>query len=333
MQDRELQNILSSGEIGNIQIGGTTSNEKVIIKSDLTTMQSNITTLQTNTQGLTNGTAVPASPDPSLRNVHFKTDKPVVCTHPQDLSIYSETEVRAMTEYCTVSNAFMIEDTLKGYVDAGFMPLPTSGIMDLTAANPTFKMGVTTGGIAAQMQVVDKETSRAVATMEWLKSSQTFNFTLNDRNTGLLKNSFELKQDGTAYVNNKQIITADSDLTSYDFVKVSGQSITQDTFKQVAKLTTPIRKSGTYEYKFSVSFKYSSTSRSAVFRISSDNGTNWTEFKKEPKDATDTVPFFYAYPKTMASDGVINLILEAKCENASDTLTVNYCDLIAERKN
>ena len=296
-----------------------------------TVNESNIAVLTQRTDGIDIGVTEPTSDNPSKRTAHSSIAHPLLLESSQDLSLYTPEEVREMTEFITVANAFSIEDALKEYSDTTFMPLPTNGIMELDGDNPAFKMGVEAGGLTAQMQVIDKETSKEVITMEWLKTTQSFLFALMDRDTGVIKNSFRMDQDGKAYINSKEIATVSEEMT-YDYEKVSGQTINQDTYVQVVKLTTPVRKAGVYEYRMALSFKYSSTSRSAVFRFSVDNGTNWTEFKKEPKDATDIYPVLYGFPKVVASDQPINIILEAKCESSSDTLTVLYADLVAERK-
>ena len=118
---RELTNKLSSGEIVQMKIGGSASSNIVATMSDLSNIQSAITSLQS--QGINSGNAVPGSPNPSLRTVHLEVDKPVVCLHPQDLTALTPDEVRAMSEYCTVGNAFLIEDALKKYVDNRFTEL------------------------------------------------------------------------------------------------------------------------------------------------------------------------------------------------------------------
>ena len=119
---------------------------------------------------------------------------------------------------------------------------------------------------------------------------------------------------------------------TYDFKKVSGVNISDNNWVTVATLLTPNRKAGVYEYKFSMIYQYSSTSRSAMFRVSTDGGVNWNEFAKEPKDTTDKYPLYYMFPTIRFDDEPINIIVEAQCENANDTLSVLSLDIVSERK-
>lgn len=86
----------------------------------------------------------------------------------------------------------------------------------LQGNNPTMKMSVKAPGIAAQMQVVDDQTYHTVASMEWLKTTQEFIFTLMDRITGTAKAIFEVKSDGHAYIGGKKIANED-DFGNYTF--------------------------------------------------------------------------------------------------------------------
>ena len=83
----------------------------------------------------------------------------------------------------------------------------------LIGNNPTMKMEVEDAGHNAQMQVLDKKTGHAVASMEWIKSTQEFSFALFDNLTGVVKATFEIKPDGKAYIGTKQVATLD-DVTS-----------------------------------------------------------------------------------------------------------------------
>ena len=80
----------------------------------------------------------------------------------------------------------------------------------LDADNPAFTMGVSDTGVSAQMQVLDKHTGHLVATMEWLKSSQVFTFSLFDKDSGASKATFEIRQDGHAYIHNYKVMTEDT---------------------------------------------------------------------------------------------------------------------------
>ena len=79
----------------------------------------------------------------------------------------------------------------------------------LKGVNPNVKMKVIDGGHSAQMQVIDDKTGHGVASMEWLKATQEFVFTLSDAISGVVKASFEIKPDGHAYIGAKQVATLD----------------------------------------------------------------------------------------------------------------------------
>lgn len=110
-------------------------------------------------------------------------------------------------------------------------------------------------------------------------------------------------------------------------VVISGQ-----TFQEIVRLTTLPRAAGVYEYKFSITFGYSTTSRSALFQWSLDGGNSWETFSLEVKDTTNKMPRTYEFPINRQQNGTIDLILQGACEGASDTLTVDYASIVAERK-
>jgi len=165
--------------------------------------------------------------------------------------------------------------------------------------------------------------SSSDATIQGITASTSITYD-NESTTGTYEDYEKLED--------KWFITKAFDQT-YDFQKVSGQAINNDTFTTIGQLTTPTRSSGVYEYSFSMSFKYSTTSRSAFFRFSIDGGNHWYEFAREPKDTTDTYDMYYAFPYVESVDKVIDLVVQAKCENNSDTLTILFLDIVAERKH
>jgi len=89
---------------------------------------------------------------------------------------------------------------------------------------------------------------------------------------------------------------------------------------------------GDYELKINNSFQYNTTGRSAYFQFSSDGGTSYQPFsRKEPKDATDLLKASLDIPVRW-NGGNPHFIIQAKCENSSDTLTINYASIVFERK-
>jgi len=130
-------------------------------------------------------------------NSIITTPTDIKLLHPQTVS-QDPTVVARDDRLITVSNAFAIEIGLKAFIDQTFMK-------NLDKDNPTMKLPVSDTGLAAQMQVIYK--GHDVASMEWLKSSGSFVFSLADKDTGVQKATFEIKTDGKAYVNGKQIIS------------------------------------------------------------------------------------------------------------------------------
>jgi len=216
--------------------------------------------------------------------------------------------------------------------------VPVDGKYSLDGVNPVFKMGVLAGGIAAQMQVIDKETGREVATMEWHKATQTFNFVLFDKSSGVVKNSLSITPDGEATLNGHAIYTSKNRTYDYQIrgIQDTGNPvlINQDTYKTVVELDVgEARDADVYELKINASFKYSSTARSAYFQLSTDGGSTFSPFaRKEPKDTTDYLQASVDLPISWTG-GIPHIVLQAKCENASDTLTIDYASIVLERKS
>jgi len=122
--------------------------------------------------------------------------------------------------------------------------------------------------------------------------------------------------------------------TNYYYKKVAGSSTTSNTYTQLNRLTVTTPPSGVYEYKFSMTWNYNSTTKSAYFRFSTDGGVTWNEVRKEAKDVTDNYPVFYAFPYVFTQTGTddIDLIVEYRTETNGDVLNVSYIDIVAERK-
>ena len=140
----------------------------------------------------------------------------------------------------TVANAFSIELALKQFVYQHFMPL-------LDKDNPTMKLMVSDTGLAAQMQVISN--SRAVATMEWLKSTQEFMFALMDKDTGAVKADFVIKPNGHAYILGKQIATTpEVEKTIREFRTTITQDIADHAKPTLAECKTTFKKLPHYDW-------------------------------------------------------------------------------------
>ena len=88
-----------------------------------------------------------------------------------------------------------------------------------------------------------------------------------------------------------------------------------------------------YEFKISVTWTYSSASRSAYLRWSTDNGISWNEFIKEPKDVTDVYATYYAYPiaQSQINSTSDTFLLDVSKQTDADIMIINFADIIVER--
>lgn len=108
-------------------------------------------------------------------------------------------------------------------------------------------------------------------------------------------------------------------------------SITSNEYSSISRLITPALPVGTYEARLSVLAQYDTASRSAFVRFSNDGGINWFESRKEPKDTTDVIEFTPLFIGSSTS-GIKDFIIEARCEQSGDTLTILAANIIYERK-
>jgi len=120
-------------------------------------------------------------------------------------------------------------------------------------------------------------------------------------------------------------------IQTYDYTKVSNHTVTGDTYENIAILPIVDRNPGVYEVKFSGTYTLDTTTRSAYIRFSLDDGLTWNEFRREPKDNTDKLPFYYAFPKDFNGTDT-NIIVQMRKESASDILEVFSLDVVFERK-
>lgn len=118
----------------------------------------------------------------------------------------------------------------------------------------------------------------------------------------------------------------------YAFTELSNVAVTSDTYVQVNELTTDILPAGTYELKNTMVSNYDTNTRSGFCRLSFDGGINWLEYNYEPKDTTDIHVNTCGRPLVLATDGIISIIIQARCEDVADTLTFITGNTILERK-
>jgi len=117
------------------------------------------------------------------------------------------------------------------------------------------------------------------------------------------------------------------DRIPYYRTKVTNILNISEVYTNVATLTMPASfESGSYEFKFSLTFTMNSISNSVYMRWRLDGG-DWTEFIAESKDSTDIRPFVYFYPSTYSS-GAHTIDFEMKKSSASNTLNLSFLDLV-----
>ena len=151
------------------------------------------------------------------------------------------------------------------------------------------------------------------------------------------RQSFDSGTNWTAWQETAQTVLNKSTeelVGKYYYSKFQGNSTTSKVYSPLGSLTVPKPPSGVYEYKFSMTWTYSTTNRSAYFRVSYDGGASWFEIRKEAKDTTDLYPIYYAFPHVFTQTGNddIELLVEYRTEANGDVLNVLYLDLVVERK-
>lgn len=119
-------------------------------------------------------------------------------------------------------------------------------------------------------------------------------------------------------------------LFTYDYSTYSNLLVQTDTYTEIARLTTIPRVQGTYEIKMSMMYSYSSNVRSAYFRWSEDGGDNWMEVIYEPKDITSMLPQAFHHIDVSAG-GIKDIVIEARCSDAGDTITIPMLEIIYQR--
>lgn len=101
-----------------------------------------------------------------------------------------------------------------------------------------------------------------------------------------------------------------------------------DTWTEVGYLNVPTHDQGTWFFTISMVWEFDSTTRSAMFRISQDNGATWgDEFSIEPHDASDVYPFSYLVPRLSQGNASTVRVQARKETGAPGVLNVRYTDL------
>ncbi len=153
---------------------------------------------------------------------------------------------------------------------------------------------------------------------------------LNKQEQGIFDVTEEtLAQDSRIGINENEIVNLKK-LNYYNFVKAQNITVAGNTYQEISRLADVID-AGTYEVKFSLTFTYNTTTKSAYNRFSLDNGATWFEFRQEPKDKTDNRAIYYGFPHVFVA-GQTNIIVESRKEASGDTMIIEFLDIILERK-
>lgn len=114
--------------------------------------------------------------------------------------------------------------------------------------------------------------------------------------------------------------------------RIEAQTLTLDTYVEVNRLTTGILEAGTYGFIHTAVSNYDTTQRSGYCRISPDGGVTWLEFNNELKDITDKKLMTCSNFMVLAVPGVIDIIVQGRCETTGDNFTIINTVLQLERK-
>ena len=117
------------------------------------------------------------------------------------------------------------------------------------------------------------------------------------------------------------------------YIYSKAQAVTiEDTWTDLCEVSAVENDHATFEYKMALSFELDSAIHSAHFRYSIDGGINWDETIIEPSDATNKQGIAYFFPKDVLEDAGVSLKLQAMKSDAADVMTINFADVIIEKK-
>ena len=128
-----------------------------------------------------------------------------------------------------------------------------------------------------------------------------------------------------------------SESMQYEFtILTPPMTISDDSFQEVIRTEIAQLNNGVFEYKLGARFTYSTTGSSAIFRYAiirnDDPAPTWHEIWEEPKDTSNDMNISVFYPIDEQNGDKVELALQARCESASATLTINFADVIIDQK-
>lgn len=131
-------------------------------------------------------------------------------------------------------------------------------------------------------------------------------------------------------VGSGEVSSAPNPTLTYNLLKSNSIVVTGDVYETIGELITEVLPSGTYEYKFSWVWDIDSVTNSAYLRYSINGGANWNELRREAKDVTDEMSEAYFFP-IVEAEGIKQLQIQARKENAGDVYNIRFLDLIIQR--
>ncbi len=117
---------------------------------------------------------------------------------------------------------------------------------------------------------------------------------------------------------------------TYDYVKEIDILDIPDVYTPISTLETPNREVGVYEFKMSMTYRFTSANTSVFYRWRTNGGV-WNVTTAEPKDKTDDQPKDYYYP-VEHKGGAYKVEVEMKKETSSGVPDVHFHDMVFERK-
>lgn len=139
--------------------------------------------------------------------------------------------------------------------------------------------------------------------------------------------------DGRVTVNEADLVSLHAIQDAFDYSNADGSSTTSNTYTTLNSVSLTAAPVGIYQMLNTVAFTYSTTTRSAYFRVSLDGGTTWVEYREEVKDVTDTnlTTQMCVIDHTVAGD--LSVLIQFRTENNGDSLAILKNCMTLERKS
>jgi len=131
--------------------------------------------------------------------------------------------------------------------------------------------------------------------------------------------------------NSAAIVALQEAKNTLDYQKRGSVSNISETYTRLCDMVTPTREAGIYMVGISGTYTFDQTNKSAYIRFSIDAGSSWFEFRREPKDNTDSNAVNYFFPLNF-NGGNFHIIVEARKEDSNGTLDFQFIDVTFDSK-